>query len=178
MCRSRRLNPPTLTLKRSISMSIYHKHHIIPRHMGGSDDPSNLIELTIEKHAAAHKKLWEEHGRWQDELAYKGLCKLLSQDEISLQVSIKANQNRKFTEEHRNNISNALKGHKLSYETRLKISKTRKMRNIKPKQYKRTSEIRQKMSESSKNRAKIICSCGKTVDVSNHGRWHKNCLPW
>jgi hypothetical protein len=145
--------------------------------MGGSDDTSNLVELTVEEHAAAHKKLWEEHSRWQDELAYKGLCKLLNHDEISLQASIKANQGRKFTEEHRNNISNALKGHKLSHETRLKISETRKMRNIKPKQYERTSEMRQKMSESSKNRAKIICSCGKTVDVSNHGRWHKNCLP-
>jgi len=27
-----------------------HKHHIIPKHMGGSDDPENLIELTIEEH--------------------------------------------------------------------------------------------------------------------------------
>ena len=33
-----------------------HKHHIIPRHMGGTDDPSNLIELTIEEHAEAHRR--------------------------------------------------------------------------------------------------------------------------
>jgi len=26
---------------------ITHKHHIIPKHIGGTDDPSNLIELTI-----------------------------------------------------------------------------------------------------------------------------------
>ena len=25
-----------------------HKHHIVPKHMGGSDNPENLIELTIE----------------------------------------------------------------------------------------------------------------------------------
>lgn len=30
-----------------------HIHHIIPRHMGGTDDPSNLIELTIQEHAEA-----------------------------------------------------------------------------------------------------------------------------
>lgn len=58
-----------------------HKHHILPRHAGGSDDPSNLIELTIEEHADAHRVLWEEHGRWQDYLAWQGLAKLMSKEE-------------------------------------------------------------------------------------------------
>jgi hypothetical protein len=53
-----------------------HKHHIIPRHMGGTDDPSNLIELTPAEHAEAHKKLYEEHGRWQDYVAWQGLARL------------------------------------------------------------------------------------------------------
>jgi hypothetical protein len=42
-----------------------HKHHIVPRHMGGTDDPSNLIELTVEEHAEAHRKLWEQYGTYQ-----------------------------------------------------------------------------------------------------------------
>jgi hypothetical protein len=50
--------------------------------MGGSDDPSNIIELTNEEHALAHKKLYEEHGRWQDKVAWKGLAKLIGQEEI------------------------------------------------------------------------------------------------
>jgi len=58
-----------------------HKHHIVPKHMGGTDDESNLVELTIEEHAEAHKKLFEEHGRWQDYIAWKGLAGLLSSDE-------------------------------------------------------------------------------------------------
>lgn len=33
-----------------------HLHHIIPKHMGESDDPDNLVELSIEEHAEAHKK--------------------------------------------------------------------------------------------------------------------------
>ena len=53
---------------------IKHKHHLIPRHMGGSNDPSNLIELTPEDHAQAHRKLWEQYGRWQDYYAWQGLA--------------------------------------------------------------------------------------------------------
>ena len=38
--------------------------------MGGSDDPSNLIELTRKEHAAAHLKLYETHGKKEDLGAY------------------------------------------------------------------------------------------------------------
>ena len=47
-----------------------HKHHIIPRHMSGTDDPSNLIELTIEEHANAHLMLYEQYGKKEDFVAY------------------------------------------------------------------------------------------------------------
>jgi hypothetical protein len=58
-----------------------HKHHIIPTHAGGEDTPDNIVMLSVEEHAAAHKKLYEEHGRWQDRLAYLGLLKLVSKAE-------------------------------------------------------------------------------------------------
>ena len=58
-----------------------HKHHIIPRHVGGTDDPSNLIELTPEEHAEAHRKLYEEHGHWQDRVAWIGLAGLATKAE-------------------------------------------------------------------------------------------------
>jgi hypothetical protein len=38
--------------------------------MGGTDDPSNLIELTREEHAQAHMKLYEQHGKKEDLGAY------------------------------------------------------------------------------------------------------------
>lgn len=47
-----------------------HRHHIIPRHAGGTDDPTNLVSLTIPEHAEAHRVLWEQHGRLQDKLAW------------------------------------------------------------------------------------------------------------
>jgi hypothetical protein len=52
--------------------------------MGGTDDPSNIIELTIEEHAEAHRKLYEEHGHWQDLVAWKGLLGLLGSGECAL----------------------------------------------------------------------------------------------
>ena len=44
--------------------------------MGGSDDPSNLIELTPGEHAEAHRLLYEQHGHWQDYVAWQGLAQL------------------------------------------------------------------------------------------------------
>ena len=38
--------------------------------MGGTDDPTNLIELTREEHAMAHLKLYEEYGKKEDLGAY------------------------------------------------------------------------------------------------------------
>jgi hypothetical protein len=61
-----------------------HKHHIVPKHMGGTDDSSNLIELTIEDHAEAHRILYEQHGKWQDELAWKTLSGQVTQSEASI----------------------------------------------------------------------------------------------
>jgi hypothetical protein len=62
---------------------VKHKHHIIPKHMGGTNDQSNLIELTIEEHAEAHRVLYEQYGHWQDLVAYKGLLGLITSDECS-----------------------------------------------------------------------------------------------
>lgn len=60
-----------------------HTHHIIPRHMGGTDDPSNLIDLSIEDHAEAHKWLFIEHGKIEDALAWLGLYGQIGKEEIA-----------------------------------------------------------------------------------------------
>lgn len=63
-------------------MTIYHRHHIIPTHMGGTNDPENLVELTIEEHAEAHRILYEKHGLIQDYCAWKGLSGQIGKDDI------------------------------------------------------------------------------------------------
>lgn len=66
-----------------------HIHHIIPKHMGGDDSKENLIELTIEEHALAHKKLYEACGKKEDYIAWKGLEGSIDIEElIQLQCSL------------------------------------------------------------------------------------------
>lgn len=67
-------------------MTLTHKHHIIPKHMGGTDDPSNIIELSVEDHAKAHLDLYEKYGIEYDRIAYDSLMKRLPREEIVRQV--------------------------------------------------------------------------------------------
>jgi 5S rRNA maturation endonuclease (ribonuclease M5) len=50
--------------------------------MGGSDDPSNLVELTVEEHAEAHRKLFEQHGKEEDRMAWLALSGQASKPEV------------------------------------------------------------------------------------------------
>ena len=54
----------------------YHRHHIIPKYMGGGDNKENLVYLTPEEHAQAHLDLYEEYGNYQDAQAYNAISRL------------------------------------------------------------------------------------------------------
>ena len=77
-----------------------HKHHIIPKHAGGTDDPTNIIELTVEDHADAHKKLYEKYNRWQDYLAWQGLSGRMGKEDIIRAKTSAAHKGKKLTPEH------------------------------------------------------------------------------
>ena len=91
-----------------------HKHHIIPKHMGGSDDPSNLILLTVEEHAEAHRLLFEKYGHWQDKVAWKALSGILPKQEIIKEIQKNANKGRIPSAETREKMAMAKRGRKLS----------------------------------------------------------------
>jgi hypothetical protein len=62
--------------------------------MGGTDDPSNLIELTTEEHAEAHRLLWEEHGSIYDKIAWRCLSGQISNEEANIEATKAANTGR------------------------------------------------------------------------------------
>lgn len=54
--------------------------------MGGTDDPSNLIELTIEEHAEAHRILYETYGKVEDKVAWQSLAGLAPKADLMREI--------------------------------------------------------------------------------------------
>lgn len=106
-------------------IKLKHKHHIIPRHAGGTDDPSNLIELTIEEHAEAHRVLYETYGSIEDKLAWMGLSGQIGKDEILLQLS-KSRKGIKKPKGHGEKVSAFRKTFTYSEESKKKMSDAKK----------------------------------------------------
>lgn len=78
-------------------MAQTHIHHIIPKHAGGGDDSDNLIELSIEDHALAHKQLWESTGNELDFVAWKALTGQIGIEEariMALQIVCSSEEHR------------------------------------------------------------------------------------
>lgn len=62
--------------------------------MGGTDDPSNLIEVTIEEHAQIHKKNFETKNKIEDKLAWQGLSGMIGKEKIISQLISHKNKER------------------------------------------------------------------------------------
>ena len=70
-----------------------HKHHIIPKHKGGTNDISNLVDVTITQHAIFHYCEWRLHKKRADYIAWKALVGYLSEEEIIHQKLIMGGEN-------------------------------------------------------------------------------------
>ena len=58
--------------------------------MGGTDNSSNLVELSVEDHAEAHKWLFIEHGKPEDAIAWLALRGQINTQEASRMAYIAA----------------------------------------------------------------------------------------
>lgn len=79
---------------------IMHKHHIIPRYMGGSNKKENLVEVTVTQHAMFHYCNYQLWGNEEDRVAWIGLSGIVSKQQIVYEATIIAQ--RKATEAAKN----------------------------------------------------------------------------
>ena len=131
---------------------ILHKHHIIPKHRGGTDAKENILKVNISLHAFLHKLLWEEYGCWQDEIAWKALSGQITNSEAIKISQINSGKSLKFSKETRLKLSLAKLGKKQSPETIAKRTKKLKGQKRKP----RSQEWKDKISKSKKGQVPWI----------------------
>ena len=132
--------------------------------MGGSDDPTNLVELTIEQHAEAHRVLWEQYGKREDFLAWKSLSKQIDKEEIQqIRSSIggKNNRGKQKTDDHRNKIRESLldrDGMFFTEEHRQKLSDSMHGNNNFKKNWseERRKKFSERMKQSHKENPRIL----------------------
>lgn len=153
-------------------------HHIIPKSLGGSNDPTNLVKLTAKEHFICHLLLTKMVlGVPKNKMVYALWClanlKRHSQDRYTInsrqytiikQQYSKLHQTFKHTEEHKQYISQALKGKPKSDEHKRKMSEAAKNRKMSPeglqkfreahknKQFKHTEEHKLKVSKQHKGK--------------------------
>lgn len=113
-------------------------HHIIPRGCNGSNNSDNIVCLTVREHFIAHHLLYKIYGNTEfaGKMAYAFLLMAKAtpnKDNLSIDQPIKitsrvyeklcsdvakensrVHKNKKFSKEHCQRISNALKGKHLS----------------------------------------------------------------
>lgn len=159
-------------LKQQTIDEYYELHHIIPKSSGGSNDKSNLIALTARQHYIAHWILWKAYGENMtraffmmssvgryERVSSKTYDKARKEysEQVKVQMAKKPNVP-EFTAEHREKLSLAKKGRKLSDETKEKIrqkalgrklSKETKMKisNIKKQAYLAWARQKQQLAE-------------------------------
>jgi hypothetical protein len=64
---------------------LMHKHHIIPRYMGGTNDKDNLVEVSITQHAMFHYCNYQLWNNIEDYVAWRGLSHQVSQAEFLIE---------------------------------------------------------------------------------------------
>jgi hypothetical protein len=157
-------------------------HH---RHAGGTDDPSNIIQLTIDEHAEAHHQLWL-HGRWQDLWAWKFLSNNVHGQAEAIRMY--------WTPERR--AEQAIKGRKrmLTNANPMKIHRTNRgsfqkgrvppPESATTRQKKRQTKLGSLNPNFGKkgcfdhiNTTRVVCQhCHKSMTPGNAKRWHlDNC---
>lgn len=174
------------------------KHHILPRSLGGSDDPSNIIRLTVRQHYIAHWMLWKAYGgvmavafdymsgikRYGSRLPSKtvealraDVSKRISErtvSEATRQKQRDAKLGRKLSPEHVEKVRQSRVGKLLPEQWRKAVSDGKRGKATRGTGWSHSEETIAKLTASNRNRPMIVCPhCDKSV--KDHGgakRWH------
>ena len=155
----------------------YHRHHIIPKYMGGDDSDENIIYLTPEEHAKAHLKLYEKYGNYEDAQAYNSLKRYwLEGRKLNVYKQSAEHIEKRISKINYSEVSKKLKGRvsptkgmKFEYKPRPKLSEALKGK-------KKTPETIQKIRESligrpALNKIEYYCIyCRKRIPPSRQDR--------
>ena len=147
-----------------------HIHHIIPKHAGGTDDPSNLVELTIEDHAIAHRMLWKLYGRKEDWCAWTGLSGL---DEENRRAACSLTQDRLWEQGRHNfqkkNDAHTPEGRKRRSE-RMKGNTLGSLKKITP-------EFRKKQADGARGNTNVRGTVWVVNDIGKRRRVKPDQIP-
>lgn len=174
------------------------KHHILPRSLGGSDDPSNIICLTVRQHYVAHWMLWKAYGgamavafdymsgikRYGSRLPSRtvealkaDVSKRISERLVSTETRQKQSQaklGKKLTPEHIEKVRQTRIGKKMPAEFGKKVSEAKRGIATRGTGWSHSEASLAKIVASNLNRQIIVCPhCTKSV--KDHGgakRWH------
>lgn len=201
--------------KSRVFLGYTEKHHIIPKSLGGSNEENNLVNLTAKEHYICHLLLIKmTEGKARTKMRYASYMfsrnpnnnnnrikitgrryqYLREQLSIANKERTGPNKGKKFTDEHKQNLSNALKGRKLgpqSDEHRAKVGRYTRTEEHKKalSEFRKAQTGKQKRSEETKAKMSawqvgipkskdFSCEhCGKKqLTKQNYTRWHgKNC---
>lgn len=151
------------------------RHHIIPRCMGGTDEPDNLIDLTAREHYLAHLLLLKMYPK-NHKLAY-AVHLMTSSTKFQIRNNRSYEWVRKKVSEANSNILKGKKRAPRSKEWSLKISNSLKGRNLSDehksaiantlKGVKKSDSMRKNMSKVAKNRT---ADHNKKLAEANRGK--------
>ena len=104
------------------------KHHILPRSLGGSNDKSNLVELTAREHFIVHMLLCKftvGEARRSMLYAFKAMSYYIKDGrdyKIHSRIASKLREELKFSDEHKQKMSEKKLGRIIPIQTKLKMS--------------------------------------------------------
>ena len=183
---------------RILHSSYFERHHIIPKSMGGSDKPDNIVKLTAKEHFICHRLLtkmtegenlikmkravWRMTVRSRDfQKRYTPSARTyeflrLEFGSLRLGISTPDSVKKKISEANRGKPA-WNKGIARTSEEKQKISAARlrgsKNKDVWNKGGKHSEETKLKISYRAKMREKTSCIyCGNYFDPANYLRWH------